>query len=232
MNHKSALLFVLLSAPFIGLPALATPKPVVVPDGQPSDSKALNTDDATEWWDADVKGFDAVRVARDADLKRYKTFLVEQPTLEFDKYWLREFRSDMTAHDKERIRNSYTRVLRDALQEALNKDLGLQAVDTVNPDTLVITPSLSRFRLNAPDLSFRGITKDFVHYTGSARLELHLRDGASGRALVQLSDHSETRAFGGLGDLKQTNRVENLRDFKMLSKRWAARFADYLGDAQ
>jgi hypothetical protein len=59
-------------------------------------------------------------------------------------------------------------------------------------------------------------------------LDLQLRDGSSGAPLVALSDHSETRAFGGLGDLKPTNRVENLRDFKMLSKRWASRLADYL----
>lgn len=207
---------------FIGLTAAAnaTPKPVVVPEQE----------SAVQWTETDVKGFDSSQVALDKglELERYKTFSVLEPTLEFDKQWLRDFKRDMTESDEKRIRASYTNALRQALQDTLHKDLGWQQVETAGPDTLVIVPTLTRFRITAPDLAFRAHSKDYVHYSGSARLDLQLRDGTSGAPLIALSDHSETRSFGGLGDLKQTNRVENLRDFKMLSKRWASRLADYL----
>lgn len=210
------------SALLVGLSATAhaTPKPVVVPEQET----------AVQWTETDVKGFDSAQLAieRGLELDRYKTFSVLQPTLEFDKHWLRDFKSDMTKSDEKRIRESYTDALKEALENTLSKELGWQNVETAGADTLVIVPTLTRFRITAPDLSFRAHTKDYVHYSGSARLDLQLRDGASGAPLVALSDHSETRAFGGLGDLKRTNRVENLRDFKMLSKRWASRLSDYL----
>lgn len=210
------------SALLVGVSATAhaTPKPVVVPEQET----------AVQWTETDVKGFDSAQLAieRGLELDRYKTFSVLQPTLEFDKHWLRDFKSDMTKSDEKRIRESYTNALKEALENTLSKELGWQNVETAGADTLVIVPTLTRFRITAPDLSFRAHTKDYVHYSGSARLDLQLRDGASGAPLVALSDHSETRAFGGLGDLKRTNRVENLRDFKMLSKRWASRLSDYL----
>lgn len=212
----------LCSTLLIGLSAAtpATPKPVVVP----------KQETAVQWTETDVKGFDSGQIAveRGLELERYTTFSVLQPTLEFDKHWLRDFKRDMTENDEKRIRESYTNALKEALENALSKDLGWQQVETAGADTLVIVPTLTHFRITAPDLSFRAHTKDYVHYSGSARLDLQLRDGTSGAPLVALSDHSETRAFGGLGDLKRTNRVENLRDFKMLSKRWASRLSDYL----
>lgn len=218
LNH----LQIICSLLFVGLSSMAyaTPKPVVVPKPEP----------AVQWTETDIKGFDSSQVALDKglELERYKTFSVLQPTLEFDKQWLRDFKRDMTESDEKRIRESYTNALKEALQNTLSKELGWQEVETAGPDTLVIVPTLTRFRITAPDLSFRAHTKDYVHYSGSARLDLQLRDGTSGAPLVALSDHSETRSFGGLGDLKQTNRVENLRDFKMLAKRWASRLADYL----
>lgn len=209
-----------LLAASMSLAAHATPKPVVVPNQEP----------AVQWTATEIKGFDSSKIALDQglELQRYKTFSVLQPTLEFDKDWLRQFKRDMSARDEERIRESYTGALRKALEDTLSKELGWQLVEQPAEDTLVVVPTLTRFRITAPDLSFRGHTRDYVQHSGAARLDLQLRDGSSGAPLVALSDHSETRAFGGLGDLKPTNRVENLRDFKMLSKRWASRLADYL----
>lgn len=204
----------------LSLAVYATPKPMIVLDQEP----------AVQWTATDIKGFDSSKIALDQglELQRYKTFSVLQPTLEFDKDWLRQFKRDMTSRDEERIRESYSGALRAALEDTLSKELGWQLVEQAGEDTLVVVPTLTRFRITAPDLSFRGNTRDYVHHSGAARLDLQLRDGGSGPPLVALSDHSETRAFGGLGDLKPTNRVENLRDFKMLSKRWASRLADYL----
>lgn len=204
----------------------AMPKPVVTPEQE----RIAEPEPAVQWTETEVKGFDSGHIALDQglELERYQTFTILQPTLEFDKQWLRDFKRDMTESDEKRIRDAYTTALSEALENTLSKRLGWQQVETPGEDTLVIVPTLTRFRITAPDLSFRGMTKDYVHYSGSARLDLQLRDGASGAPLIALADHSETRSFGGLGDLKRTNRVENLRDFKNLSKRWASRLADYL----
>ncbi|MCR6651080.1 MAG: DUF3313 family protein [Cellvibrionaceae bacterium] len=204
----------------ISITVHATTKPVVVPEQEP----------AVQWTETDIKGFDSGKIALDQglQLERYKTFTVLQPTLEFDKHWLRDYKREMTKKDEERLRESYTAALRQALEETLSKELGWQLVSDATADTLVVVPSLTRFRITAPDLSFRPNSKDYVHYSGAARLDLQLRDGGSSAPLVALSDHSQTRAFGGVGDLKPTNRVENLRDFKILSKRWASRLTDYL----
>lgn len=208
--HLSNLMLALLCAP-----ALSTPKPT--------------TEDMIETTSAEkVKGFDTVRFADNADLRRYKSFLVKQPELEFDKHWLREHKSSMTENDEARIRESYSRVLKEALEAGLSQETGWQKVTQAGSDTLVVAPSLTRFRITAPDLSFRSQSKDFVEYTGAARLTLTLLDGASNSQLAELSDYSQTRAAGGLGDLQLTNRVENLHDFKMLCKRWAKRFGEYL----
>lgn len=196
-------------------PALSTPKPA--------------TEDLMEMRSEEkVKGFDSVRFADKADWRRYKSFLVKQPELEFDKHWLREHKSAMTGSDEKRLRESYSRVLKEALEDALGRELGWQKVDQATPDTLVVTPSLTRFRITAPDLSFRPRTQDFVDYTGAARLTLTLLDGAGSGPLAELSDYSQTSSAGGPGDLQATNRVENLHDFKMLCKRWAKRLAEYL----
>ncbi len=204
--------------PLAATAAIATPKPDTMTGPDPT----------AGWAEIEVKGFDWVRLADPVDFTRYKTFLVLPPELEFDRQWLREFKTDMTRHDEARLRESYTRVLQEALEESLGKDLGWKKVAEPGPDTLVVAPRLTRFRLNAPDLSLRPQTKDFVHYTGSARVTLALQNGADKRPVAELSDYSETRAFAGPGDLKQTNRVENLHDFKMLAKRWAKRFTEYL----
>jgi hypothetical protein len=210
--YLSNLILALLCAP-----ALSTPKPA--------------TEDLIEARsEKKVKGFDSVRFADNVDLRRYTSFLVKQPQLEFDKHWLREHKSAMTENDEARIRESYTRVLKEAIESNLSQEAGWQKVEQAGPNTLVIAPSLTRFRINAPDLSFRAHSRDFVEHTGAARLTLTLLDGSSNGQLVELSDYSQTRSAHGMGDLQPTNRVENLHDFKMLSKRWAKRFGEYLGD--
>lgn len=180
------------------------------------------------WQEIKVRGFDKARRAADADLRRYKSFLVEQPQLEFDKHWLRDFKADMTDADEARIRETYTRALREALEKQLGGETGWRQVEQAAADTLVVAPRLTRFRITAPDLSFQPQTRDFVEYAGSARLTLALRDGASNAPVAELSDYSQTRSTVGVGDLKPTNRAENLHDFKMLCKRWAAHLGAYL----
>ena len=208
--HLSNLILALLCAP-----VLSAPKPAI------EDMIETRSEEK-------VKGFDTVRFADNADLRRYTSFLVKQPELEFDKHWLREHKSVMTDSDEARIRESYTRVLKEALESNLSQEAGWQKVEQAGPDTLVIVPRLTRFRITAPDFSFRANSRDFVEHTGAARLTLTLLDGISNNPLMELSDYSQTSSAGGIGDLQPTNRVENLHDFKMLCKRWAMRFGELL----
>lgn len=198
-------------------PALSTPKPVT------EDLIEIRREEKS-------KGFDLVRFADKADLRRYTSFLVNPVELEFDKHWWREHKSDMTKSDEARIRESYTRALKEALEAQLSQEPGWRNVEQPGPDTLVIAPKLTRFRITAPDLSMRPNSRDFVEHTGAARLTLTLLDGANQGPLAELSDYSQTSSAGGIGELQPTNRVENLHDFKMLCKRWAKRLGEFLED--
>lgn len=175
-----------------------------------------------------VRGFDQAALLPEVHFGRYRTFLVTDPTLEFDRHWLREFRRDMSERDEQRIRDRYGDAVKTALEEALASQLGWQAVSEPTEDTLIVNPNLTQFRLTAPDLTFRARSRDYVHYAGSARLQLTLRDAASDTLIGELSDYSQTQSWGGIDTLKPTNRVVNLRDFQTLSRRWARQFSDYL----
>ena len=150
---------------------------------------------------------------------------ISAPTLAFSDRWVREYRHEMSDVDEKRIRSKYTASLKEVLEKAFT-DKGWKVTDQAGPNTLVVQPSLSDLRIQAPDLSHRPRTKDFVEHVGSSRLTLTF--SAQDRGIIgQLEDHDKTRNWGGLGDLKPTNRVVNLRDFKFLFKKWAKRAANF-----
>lgn len=150
---------------------------------------------------------------------------ISDPTLAFSDRWVREYRHEMTDSDEKRIRSKYTASLKEVLEKAF-AEKGWKVVDQAGPNTLVVQPSLSDLRIQAPDLSHRPRTKDFVEHVGSSRLTLTFSTQDRG-IIGQLEDHDRTRNWGSLGDLKPTNRVVNLRDFKFLFKKWAKRAAHF-----
>lgn len=202
--------------------ALATPKP---PPEYPPQATA-------DWLDTQVRGFDSAQFLEGVNLNRFDSLLVLPPELEFDTRWAREHRSNMSQRDEERLRDSYTEMLKTALETRLSDRTRLTLVDEAGANTLVVQAALTQFRLNAPDLTTGARTESYVSYAGSARLELNLFEGPEQVLIGQLSDFSQTRHFGSASQLKRTNRVVNLRDFRMLSERWATRLGDFLVEAR
>lgn len=180
--------------------------------------------------DAQVRGFDSAQFLEGVDLSQFDSLLVLQPELEFDARWARDNRSDMSQRDEERLRESYTEMLKTALETGLSDRTRLTLVDEPDANTLIVQAALTQFRLNAPDLTAGARTESYVNYAGSARLQVTLLAGPERALIGQLSDFSQTRHFGA-SQLKRTNRIVNLRDFRFLSERWATRLGDYLAEA-
>lgn len=207
---------------FCGGHAFATPKP----------RSDIPPPAEVTWTTTKIEGFDQARLNQEQDLSRYTSFVVRPATLEFNERWHRQIRREMTEADEARMKESYTKVLQEALEQALAKDSGLQQVEAAGENTLVVTPTLTDFRLAAPDLRTKSPrTENYVEHAGAARLNLTFSDGITGTPVAEIRDYSQTRSFGGLGDLKRTNRGVNLQDFKMLSKRWAGKLSRYLASA-
>ncbi len=181
---------------------------------------------------AHYRGFDAVKLAQEVNLSAFKTVYIAEPGLSFDAHWLRRHRHDMSPRDEQRLRASYTQLLKTELEQALAEQTQLRVVSQPEPGSLVITPQLVRFQLTAPDLSRGPLVRSFVNQVGAAELQLSMSRGVMGQELAQVVDHQQTRSFAGLRHLKQTNRVVNQRDFRWLFKRWAERTGDLVNQLQ
>ncbi len=211
--------FLIIGGVLLGLmqvPVWATPKP--------DHARA-----AHEVRELSVKGFDQAFLDEQTDFHAYRAVFVNDPSIEFHDRWLRDHRSDISRRDERRIRGAYS----DALRTSLNKSLaahGVSLAEGPGSGVLIVNAKLADFRLTAPDSSRGPLSRQFVDYVGSARLELALEDGAERRLLGSLSDFSQTRSHGALNDLKETNRVVNLRDFKMLFHQWGDHFAGFIAE--
>ncbi len=157
----------------------------------------------------------------------FKNFLVETPTLEFATRWLKDHKFDMTERDETQLTARYTKLLKKTLEKQLSQSTGLQAVTTANSETLIVRPSLTDFRVTAPDLAHSGRTKNYVHAVGTTRLNIELKS-ADNVVMVMLEDYEETRSYNGPTELKRTNRAENYHDFKRLFLRWGSQLSDYI----
>lgn len=198
-------------------PVFATPKPPSGSDLPQAIAKGI-----------EVRGFDQVEAFAPVDLGQFRSFIVRPAKLEFDKRWLRDHRFRLSKADRERIETTYAKSLTEALEQTLSERAGLVLATEVGAETLVVTPILKRFRLNAPEPATGARVKQFVDHVGRAELDLRLADGGSDRLVLRLQTSDNTPEYMGLSDFKQTNRLVNLRDFKRLFNRWADRLSDYI----
>lgn len=174
-----------------------------------------------------VEGFEFAEQTDAFNLSAYDSFYVSEPSLEFNSYWYKQIKREMSKRDQERITSTYTKVLREKLENKIAKKTGLDFVAEPGPNSLVIEAALTDFRINAPDLDFEPLTKNYVNTAGGTRLTIKLQDPQH-HLLARLSDHSETNAAISPNQLKRTNRAANVHDFKILYSRWASRLSDYL----
>lgn len=184
--------------------------------------------ESEHWQEVYVAGFESAQFGPNVDLHRFRQFTVQLPEMEFSTHWWRQHRTDITGRDEQRIRTSYGEALQKALKDQITAESELSLATDITETTLVIVPTLTQFRLNAPDLIFGPRSDDYVDHVGATRITLELRDGQTDELLARLSDYKQTRS---IGQLKATNRGVNLRDFTHLFQRWARRLGSYLGEA-
>jgi hypothetical protein len=209
-------LSVLILAPIM---AWSTPKPSFpLKDNHSSSNTAASVN--PELIATKIKGFDQALISPNFSPTNFKTFLLAEPVIVFSPQWERDYRMDMSSSDEKRIRKSYSELLSSVLTKSLTEKFNLKPTQTPDAETLIVTPSLSNFRINAPDLDTKPMVKHYVEFAGAARLELSFKEGTSQKTLAEFKDYSETRSYGGIGDLKPTNRGINHQDFKQLFQRW------------
>lgn len=171
-----------------------------------------------------LKGFDEGIRHLIYDPGSYTHFMVAPIALEFDAHWLRDNDAKLRERDQQRIKSTYSRLLREELTETFAEQTGLTLSSDPGPQTLIIHARLERFKLNAPEHTHSGFTKHYVNTVGAAEIHFEVQDHQS-TTLISAKDYQRTRSFGGMGDLKETNRVQNRHDFKLLYRRWADRLA-------
>jgi hypothetical protein len=171
--------------------------------------------------------FDHVLMQPDTPLSSFTRVSIAQPDVAMSEYWLRDHHGDYSDRDLERIREDYSRFLKEALAEILAEKSQVQIVESQSDADVVLRPSLINLNIYGPDLSFPGRVDHYIESAGNATLNLQLVDAQSGEILAQFVDHRETPAIV-IGRLEETNRVTNNRLFRRLMERWSYNLVDYL----
>ena len=93
-----------------------------------AESKPAPSYNHSELNEIKVKGFDRAAGLERLDISQFDGFMVKQADLEFDRHWLREHKFHMSDNDEKRLREDYTRVLKEALENTLQKHTPLEGV--------------------------------------------------------------------------------------------------------
>ncbi len=220
-NPQSRSLSRLFSWPLTVLALVALAACTSGPRFQPADAQLSPT----------AKGnFDHVLLHPEHPLPQISSIYVETPTVTMSRHWLREYRTRYTQRDLDRIESDYSRMLSEALADALTHRRPVNLVETPDDADLVLRPTMRNVNIYAPDLSLEGITRKYAREAGNATLDLLLVDPATGQVLGQFVDHREAPAAAGFR-IDRANRATNNRMFRRLMERWSHNLAAYLEDA-
>ncbi len=188
----------------------------------------MHTDKASEnLVEVDPGNFDHVLMRPDTALPSFTRVSISQPEVAMSEYWLRDHYGDYSDRDLERIKEDYSRFLKEALSEILAEKSQIDIVESPSEADVLLRPSLLNVNIYGPDLSFPGRVDHYIEAAGNATLDLDLVDAQSGEVLAQFVDHRETPAIV-IGRLEETNRVTNNRLFRRLMERWSYNLVDYL----
>ena len=169
------------------------------------------------------KNFDEVYMRPDADLAAYRKVIIEQPKVEFQKGWLkymnstREPRRWLVASDQQQITDDLTAGMGSAFNDVF-KARGYEIVTAPGPGVLRLTPRVTDFFLNAPDVQSPNLTRTFSRDTGDATLVLEASDAVTGTVLARFVDRTTAHQ---LRQINYTTNVSNLFWMEALSRQWA-----------
>ncbi len=173
--------------------------------------------------------FDHVLMQPGSSLPPIRRISIAEPVVVMSDYWLRDNRSEYSERDLKRIKEDYGRFLKETLAKTLTERTNVEVVEAASEADVVLRPSLLNLNIYGPDLSFRGLTDNYIEAAGNATLNLEFVDPTGDEVLAQFVDHRETPPIV-MGRLEETNRATNNRLFMRLMTRWSLNLVDYLDD--
>lgn len=174
--------------------------------------------------------FDRVLLPPGAILPAFSKVYIELPEVSMSDYWLKSFRGDYTERDLERIKTSYSKMLKESLGEQLAKNEAFHQVESAAEADVIFRATLDSLNIYAPDLSYHGRVDHYIHEAGNATFNLQIVAVSDGAVLGQFVDHSETFSNPGIMS-ERADRITNARYFGRLMDRWARNLMTYLTDA-
>ena len=190
-----------------------------------------------ETWDGlerrKAKGIDLLYVRPGAELKAYRSLVVDPVQVAFDKNWdpnrdVRGASGRLSAADMQEIREKMGSEFRRIFGEELAA-AGYDVVAKPLEDTLQVTAALADVYINAPDKMTAGRSYTFTMNAGRMTLVMELRDGPTGQLLARVVDRY---AGADSGYAQVTNSVTNSAEFRRVVTAWAKRLVKGLDKVQ
>lgn len=174
---------------------------------------------------------DELYVKPGANFAQYDKITVGNVPVSFNPYWQREHRNILTERDVQRIQDTMGKLLREQFIEEFTEEGGYKFVEAeeASEGTLLLSPSIVRLNLYAPDTAAPGIRDSFVTSAGHATLSLDVYDAVSGELLMHVQDYRFTKGFGDRIFFRAT-RASNAFQMRRLMSIWADRVHDRIVD--
>ncbi len=171
--------------------------------------------------------FDELLITKTPNFTAYKKVYIEEPSIEYSKGWLREFKSKTWENDRKATVERYRKVLKEQLVKAFGSQKieiikNIDSLETLSDDTLVVSANIEELYINAPELNRH--TRQYVYSAGWAKVKIELKNKA-GQTLAQIHDRQDTHTYH-TSKPQLTSRILNQKDFKLLFKRWSNRLVD------
>jgi hypothetical protein len=171
-----------------------------------------------------TKGLDAVYVRPGAEIKAYRSLVLEPVQVAFDKNWdpnkdSRRLAGRLSADDMQKIRDGMASEFRRIFGEELAA-AGYDVVAKPLEDSLVVAAGLADVYINAPDKPTAGTSYTYTMNAGRMTLVMELRDGPTGQLLARVVDRYAGKETGYA---TIANSVTNSAEFRRAVTAWARR---------
>lgn len=168
--------------------------------------------------------FDKYSVAEKASLAGAKKIFIEPITVSFDKRWVRDNRTEVSERYKKATKERYSKLMRDQLVKALEKDERFEVVETAQSADITLAPEIINLNIFGPDDGFK---KTYVYTAGYAALDLDIYNTKTNKLVAEVYDRRETD-YTDFTRTELATRATNYRYFKRLMGKWSRNITDQL----
>jgi hypothetical protein len=169
-----------------------------------------------------------------ATLDQYTRLKILDCFVDFQKDWQRDYNMNeigldgrVSDKDAEEIKQRLAAEFKKVFVDELTKE-GLQVVDEVGPDVLLLRPALINVDVVAPDIMTAGMQRSWVRSAGAMTLYMEFYDSATSTLLARVVDpRADNPAVA-----QQANRVTNKAAADRILRSWAKLLASHLAEMQ